>query len=142
MCPTQHYFVNPTAFKSATLQVQRSCVQNLFSIRLLIQIGSRLTFQRNHKRATICNGLKPLLHLRAHYHLSTTFHTITLQTTAGTTLCTSLTPLSILHVPCNSSFEDQEIDLGKRPRNYGIFSPYFSVRSIFLHPLVACHKWH
>ena len=45
-----------------------------------------------------------MLHLGAHYHLSTTLHTITLQTTAGTTLCISLTPLSILHVPCNSEF--------------------------------------
>ena len=85
---------------------------------------SRLTFQRNHKRATDCNGLKPLLHLGARYYLSTTFHTITLHTAAGTISRVSLTPLSILHVPCNSSFEDQEIGLG-------IFSSYFFSRIDF-----------
>lgn len=67
---------------------------------------------------------KPLLHLGAHYHL-TNFYTITLQTTAGTTLCTSLTPLSILHMPCNSSFEDQESDLGKRPPTMEFSLPVF-----------------
>ena len=77
---------------------------------------SRLTFQRNHKRVTDCNGLKPLLHLGAHYYLSTTLHTITLHTEAGTTSHVTLTPLSIFHVPCNSSFEDQEIGLGKCPQ--------------------------
>lgn len=86
---------------------------------------SRLTFQRNHKRATDCNGLKPLLHLGACYYLSTTFHTITLHTAAGATSRVSLTPLSILHVPCNSSFEDQEIGLGKCPPTMEFSLPIF-----------------
>lgn len=60
---------------------------------------SRLTFQRHHKQATDCSGLKPLLHLGARYN--------TLRTADKTTTRVSLTPLSILHVPCNSSFEDQ-----------------------------------
>lgn len=76
---------------------------------------SRLTFQRNHKQATDCSGLKPLLHLGARYYLATTSHTITLRTADKTTTRVSLTPLSILHVPCNSSFEDSEIGLGQCP---------------------------
>ena len=100
---------------------------------------SRLTFQRNHKRVTDCNGLKPLLHLGAHYYLSTTLHTITLHTEAGTTSHVTLTPLSIFHVPCNSSFEDQEIGLDKCPQPWNFLSLFFS-RINFLRPLVACHK--
>ena len=125
ICPTQHYFVNPAALcKCYTTSEVVLCPKSLLLrathtdwLGMAWMPRSRLTFQQNHKRATDCNALKPLLHLGASYYLSTTFHTITLHTAAGTTSHVSLTPLSILHVSCNSSFEDHEIGLGKCPPN-------------------------
>ena len=131
--PTHHYFVNPAALRkcyttSEVVLRPKSLLRRATHADWLGMAWtprSRLTFQRNHKRTTDCNGLKPLLHLGAHYYLSTTFHTITLHTAAGTTSRVSLTPLSILHVPCNSSFEDQEIGLGKCPPTMEFSLPIF-----------------
>ena len=132
--PTHRYFLNPAALcKCYTTSEVVLCTKSLVLrathtdwIGMAWTPHSRLTFQHNHKRVTDCNGLKPLLHLGAHYYLSTTFHTITLHTAAGTTSCVSLTPLSIFHVPCNSSFEDQEIGLGKCPQPWNFLSLFFS----------------
>ena len=131
-CPTQSYFVNPAALRKGYTSEVVLCSKALLLkathtdwLGIAWTLRSRLTFQRNHKRATDCNGLKPLLHLGARYYLSTTFHTITLHTAAGTTSSVSLTPLSILHVTCNSSLEDQEIGLGKCPPTMEFSPPIF-----------------
>ena len=130
-CPTHRYFVNPAALRTTSEVVL--CPNSLLLrdthtdwLGMAWTPRSRLTFQCNHKQVTNCNGLKPPLHLGAHYYLSTTFHTITLHTAAGTTSRITLTPLSIFHVPCNSSFEDQEIGLGKCPQPWNFLSLLFS----------------
>ena len=130
-CPTHRYFVNPAALctTSEVVLCPKSLLLRATHTDWLCMAWtprSRLTFQRNHKRVTDCNGLKPLLHLGAHYYLSTTLHTITLHTAAGTTSHVTLTPLSIFQVPCNSSFDDQEIGLGKCPQPWNFLSLLFS----------------
>lgn len=122
-CPNQRYFVHTAALhKCCSTSEAVLCPKSLLLkathtdwLGMAWTPRSRLTFQRRYKRATDCSGLKLLLHLGARYYLATTSHTITLRTADKTTTRVSLTPLSILHVPCNSSFEDQEIGLGQCP---------------------------
>lgn len=132
-CPNQRCFVHTAALHKCytTIEVVLCPKSLLIKATHTDWLGmawtprSRLTFQRHHKQATDCSGLKPLLHLGARYYLATTSHTITLRTADKTTTRVSLTPLSILHEPCNSSFEDQEIGLGQCPPVLEFFLPLF-----------------
>ena len=66
-----------------------------------------------HLNATIdCTDLSPLIHLGARFYLSTTLHTISFRTDDGSTNRVLITPLSIFHVPCNTSFDTQETGIG------------------------------
>lgn len=49
------------------------------------------------------------------YYLSTRFHNLTLYSPTSATHL-SLTPLSIIHVPCNTSFQYQKGGLGTCPK--------------------------
>ena len=132
-CPNQRCFVHAAALhKCYTASEAVLCPKSLLVkashtdwLGVAWTLRSRLTFQRHHRRATDCSGLKPLLHLGARFYLATTCHTLSLRTADKTTTSVSLTPLSILHVPCNTSFDDQEIGLGYCPHVLEFSLPLF-----------------
>ena len=74
---------------------------------------TRVPFQRLHRRAPNCNNLHQLIHIGTRFYVGTTETTITMVDTKGKQTFVSITPLSVLHMPCNFSFDSQATGLAK-----------------------------
>ena len=86
--------------------------------------NSKLAFKQLHRVLTPCRHTPLMLLLGGRYYLSTAFQNLILYSHT-TTIQLSLSPLSIIHVPCNSSFQYQKGGLGKCPQTLRFSIPVF-----------------
>lgn len=85
---------------------------------------SRLLFRQTHQILSHCKQLRPMILLGGRYYLSTAFHNITL-TASHAVHHLQLSPLSIIHVPCNMSFHSQHTGIGICPKTLRFSIPIF-----------------
>ena len=132
-CSDERYFIKPAALdKCYTNADTIVCPKSLFFkasrtdwLGVAWTPSTKLPFQRHHRQATDCHNLTPLIHIGARYYLSTTSTTITLFSTKGTREYVPVTPLSVLHVPCNISLDSQATGLAKCPKTISFSLPIF-----------------
>ena len=85
---------------------------------------SKLQFQQIHQIFSHCKQLQPLILLGGRFYLSTIFQNITLSSHQATQHL-QLSPLSIIHIPCNMSFHSQRTGLGTCPSTLRFSIPLF-----------------
>ena len=84
----------------------------------------KIVFNRLHKIVSPCRHTPLVLLLGGRYYLSTGFHNLRLYSHYSKTQL-SLPPLSILHIPCTSSFQYQKGGLGTCPQVLQFSIPVF-----------------
>ena len=132
-CSNQRYFIKPAALNKCyrdddTILCPKSLLLKASRtdwLGLPWSPNSRLSFQRHHRRAVDCSDLHELIHLGSRFYLGTSLHTITFRTVDGKSNRVLITPLSIFNVPCNISFDAQEIGLGRCPPKIEFSLPVF-----------------
>ena len=103
---------------------------------------SKLQFQQIHQVFSHCKQLQPLILLGGRYYLSTISQNITLSSQHATRHL-QLSPLSIVHIPCNMSFHSQRTGLGTCPSTLRFSIPLFqnSYFSYIPWQSVSSHKF-
>jgi len=89
------------------------------------RVGAMLKYPRYHVSAKSCEDMHPLIHLGGRYYLSTTSGT--LKTNVGTF---TVSPLKIIHFPCNVTFVGMKAGLSKCPKRMEINLPIFKDKEI------------
>ena len=137
-CSDQRYFVKPAALgKCYTNTDNTICPSSLLHkasrtdwLGVAWNPSTKLPFQRYHRRAPDCSDLPPLVHIRARYYFATTTTSIALSDIKGTTTFVDITPLSVLRVPCNTSFDSQTMGLAKCPATLSLSPLIFQATQI------------
>ena len=131
-CDTQRFLLKaPELEKCYQDDITILCPENiLHTVQQPTWLGlpwtptSKVAFRRFHKLRSHCRHTPLMLLLGGRYFLSTGSHNLTLYS-PGYTQHLSLSPLSIIHVPCNTSFQYQKGGLGTCPSTLRYSLPVF-----------------